>query len=121
MFSLAAPPAAWSAQTIAGYAISSQACYPADMLRTKPTFTGMWDLLVVISLSALIVGVLGAGIAYRNWSSTRYERGGAGPELIERGEGRTRFLAMCGLIVAGGFSVATAFSMVALILSPLCK
>jgi hypothetical protein len=120
-FSLVAPPLAWSAQSIAGYSLSSEACYPRDTPRTVPVFSGLWDLLVGINGVALVVGVLGMTIAYRNWRATRGETGGDTPHLIERGEGRTRFLAMCGLLLGAGFVVATVFTSVTLLISPVCR
>jgi hypothetical protein len=86
-----------------------------------PVFAGLWDVLVGINGAALVVGALGMTIAYRNWSATRAEGGGDTPYLIERGEGRTRFLAMCGLLVGAGFIVATVFSSVTLLISPVCR
>ena len=120
-FSLAAPPLAWSGQSIAGYAISSRACYPGDSPLTMPLFAGVEQLLLALNIAALLVGVVGIAIAYQSWAATRREFGGRSQELIERGEGRTRFLAMCGLLVGAGFVVATAFTSVTLSLSPLCR
>jgi len=120
-FSLAAPPLAWSLQSIAGYGLSSEACYPGDTPRTVPVFAGLWELLLGINGVALVVGVVGMTIAYRNWRATRGETGGDTPHLIERGEGRTRFLAMCGLLLGAGFIVATVFTSVTLLISPLCR
>jgi hypothetical protein len=120
-FSLAAPPLAWSVQSIVGYSISSEACYPGDAPRPLPLFAGLLDLLLGINGVALGLGVLGFLVAYRNWSATRRESGGNAAHLIERGEGRTRFLAMCGLLLGAGFIVATLFTSVTLLLSPLCR
>jgi hypothetical protein len=120
-FSLAAPPLAWSMQSIAGYGISSEACYPGDTPRVLPSFAGLWDLLLGINGVALVVAILGMAVAYRNWAATRRETGGDAEHLIERGEGRTRFLAMCGLLLGAGFTVATVFTSVTLLLSPLCR
>lgn len=120
-FSLAAPPVAWSVQSIVGYAISSEACYPGDAPLTIPLFPGMWGVLLAMNIAALAVGLIGFFIAYRNWCATRYEQGGGSQHLIERGEGRTRFLAMCGILVAAGFVTATAFTSVTLVFSPICR
>ena len=120
-FSLAAPPVAWSIQSIVGYAVSSEACYPGDSPRAVPVFAGMWELLLGINIGALAVGLLGVFIAYGNWRATRHELGGDSQHLIEGGEGRTRFLAMGGILVAVGFVTATAFTTVALVLAPICR
>jgi hypothetical protein len=120
-FALAAPPLAWSIQSIVGYGVSSEACYPGDTPRMAPTFPGMWDVLVALNAAALVVGVFAVLVASRNWSVTRGESGGEPRHLLERGEGRTRFLAMCGLLIGAGFVVASLFSTAALVLSPLCR
>jgi hypothetical protein len=120
-FSLAAPPLAWSIQSIAGYSISSEACYPGDTPLIAPLFSGLWPLVLTINGAALLIGVLGFSIAYRNWCATRREIGGGAAQLIERGEGRTRFLAMCGLLVGAGFVVATLFTSVSLFIAPVCR
>jgi hypothetical protein len=120
-FSLAAPPLAWSLQSIAGYCISSEACYPGDTPLLVPLFSSLRPLLLTINGAALLIGILGFSIAYRNWCATRRETGGGPAQLIERGEGRTRFLAMCGIFVGAGFVVATLFTSLSLLLSPLCR
>ena len=120
-FSLAAPPIAWSIQSIAGYSFSSEACYPGDTPRLLPLFSGLWGLLLTINGTALVIGVLGILIASRNWKVTRRETGGDLALLIEQGAGRTRFLAMCGLLVSVGFVVATLFTSITIFLSPLCR
>lgn len=120
-FSLAAPPVAWSVQSIAGYGVSSAACFPGDTPRMTPLFADLWPWLLAINAAALVVGVLGILFAYRNWRATRGETGGNSQHLIERGEGRTRFLAMWGLLLGSGFIVATLFSSATLLISPLCR
>jgi hypothetical protein len=120
IFSIAAPPLAWSIQSIAGYSISSEACYPGDTPLTVPWISALWPLLLTLNAVALTIGALGCVIAYRNWRATRRE-GGSPMQALERGEGRTRFLAVCGLLVGAGFVVATLFTSVTLFISPLCR
>ncbi len=120
-FCLAAPPLAWSIQSIAGYGISSAACYPGDTPRTLPLFAGMSQLLFCINGVALAISACAVLLAHRNWRKTREESGGEAARLIERGEGRTRFLAMCGLMLSIGFFVAITFTSITLLLSPVCR
>jgi hypothetical protein len=120
-FSLIAPPLAWSVQSIVGYGLCSEACYPGDTPRMSPAFTGLWDTLIGINGVALAVGAFGIFVAARNWRATRRETGSSAAHLIERGEGRTRFLAMCGLLLGAGFLVAIAFTSVTIFLSPVCR
>jgi hypothetical protein len=120
-FGLMAAPLAWSLQSIGGYAISSEACYPGDTPRLTPMFNGLTSLLLGINFAALLIEALALIIAYRSWAATRHEQGGTPQHLIERGEGRTRFLAMWGILVSGAFIIATLFSTTALMLSPVCR
>jgi hypothetical protein len=78
-------------------------------------------MLWAFNAAALVAAIVGLWIAARNWSATRRERGGNSTHLIELGEGRTRFLAMCGMLAGAGFVVAILFSSVSLLLSPLCR
>jgi hypothetical protein len=119
--SLALPPLAWSLQSVLGYSVSSEACYPGDTPLSMPDFSGLWWLLLGINVLALVIIVLAMSIAHRNWKLTRQELGGDSQHLIERGEGRSRFLSMCGLMLGGGLAVATLFSTVTLAISPLCR
>lgn len=118
---LALPPVAWSLQSIIGYAVSSNACFPGDSPLPLPVFPHLRPLLSALNLGALAIAVLSFALAWRSWSLTRRERGGDSGRLIEVGEGRTRFLAMCGMLVGAGFVVAILFSSASLLLSPLCR
>jgi len=118
---LAVPPLVWSAQSILGYAISSNACFPGDSLLRHPVLPHLRPLLAALNCGALAMAVMSFGVAYRSWSLTRFERGGDSGQLIDQGEGRTRFLAVCGMLVGAGFGVAILFSSISLLLSPLCR
>jgi hypothetical protein len=121
VFGLAVPPLAWCAQSVVGYGIASHACFPGDSPLPEPTFSYLRPMLWAFNAAALVSAIVGLWIAARNWSATRRERGGNSTRLIELGEGRTRFLAMCGMLAGAGFVVAILFSSVSLLLSPLCR
>lgn len=120
-FGLAAAPLAWVAQSIIGYALSSYGCFPDPTSRAAPLFVEMRPILIALNVTALIIAVLGGAIAYRNWRATREEQGGGSEHLVEIGEGRTRFLAMCGILSSLGFLIATVFTSSAIVLAPLCR
>jgi hypothetical protein len=120
-FGLGAAPLAWAGQSIVGYALSSYACFPGPTPRGVPLFTETRPILLALNVAAIILAVLGGAIAYRNWSATRGEKAGGLEHLVEIGEGRTRFLAMCGILSSVGFLVATIFSLLAIVLAPLCR
>ena len=70
---------------------------------------------------ALAIALAAALIAYRNWSSTQGEHGGGSQRLVEVGEGRTRFLSMCGILTSLGFALAIIFTSCIILLVPLCR
>jgi hypothetical protein len=119
-FGLAAAPIAWAAQTIFGYALSSRACFPGDTPRSAPLFYGAVPIAIEINIIAILVAAVAAAIAYRSWRVTRDEDDGRLHHLVEVGEGRTRFLALCGMLTSLGFLGAIIFASVAIVLVPLC-
>lgn len=119
-FGLAAAPLAWAAQTIIGYALSSHACFPGDMPRSAPLFAATKQIAVAMNLIAIVVAAVAASTAYRSWQATRDEDDGRASLLVEIGEGRTRFLALCGMLTSVGFLVAMIFASLAILLVPLC-
>lgn len=121
IFGLAAAPLAWSAQTIVGYSVASRACFPADTPRSTPAFAYVWSEVLTVNVIALIVGLLGTLVAFRSWSATRQEHGGRPTYLMDVGEGRTRFLAMCGILVGAGFVVAILFTTLTVVLASACR
>ena len=99
-------PLLWSVQLLANYAFVAHSCYPTSMPRTTPTFGGVWGLALGISIVAL-VGTAAAGlVALRSWRATRDEKAGAAASLLDTAEGRTRFMAMTGLVLSGIFLLA---------------
>ena len=114
-FGLVAAPAAWTVQTLVDLALTSHGCYPRLFPLATPMLAGLRGILVTVSLAALIVCIVAALAATRTWSMTRHEHqssSGAGDKhgpsaaLLETGEGRTRFLALSGLMTSIVFTIA---------------
>jgi hypothetical protein len=120
-FGLVIAPLPWSVQSVAGYVITTRACFPADVPRTGPLGSGVEGLLLVLNLAAIAAQVAGLAIASRSWLATRREYRGSAAHLLEIGEGRSRFLALCGMIVSAGFLVGTLFTTAALLVTPECR
>ena len=120
LYALVAAPAAWLAQTVIGMAVARHACYPKDTPLAHSAFEYAQSLLggIVICTAVVALGAVVASVIA--WRKTRKESSGDGHTLIEIGEGRTRFVAMCALILSIGFSIAIGFSAVGLTLIPLC-
>ena len=123
LLALIGGPAAWIVQHLVQYGLTSYACYPGRTPRDEvlPGFGWVWSTSLAFNIAALLLALAAAAAAYRNWCLTREEhRGGAG-ELVEAGEGRTRFLSLWGILAGLGFALAIAFNMIALFVVPLCS
>jgi hypothetical protein len=107
---LAAGPAGWILQLVIGYSVASHACRPHDAPRLNAPIGG-WDGerigLLVLNLACLALVLAGGAIAFKAWRWTQREKVRAG--TLDTAQGRTRFLAVCGILVAGGFALATLF------------
>lgn len=107
--SLVLAPAVWSLQTLTSYGIAAQACYPSYAPLAGTQVPGMSGILVAEGLVALAFAIFALGLSIRVWRRTRDEKKGGAGEALETGEGRTRFLALCGAIVSALFCAAIVF------------
>ncbi len=121
-FGLIGGPAAWVTQLIVNYGLASYSCFPR--IRPSPYglpgWHGIWGGLLAINLVAVAVTVAAAWISFRDWHTTRGEHPGHSPHALDAGEGRTRFLALVGIMTALGFVAAIVFDTVALLAVPQC-
>jgi hypothetical protein len=113
---------AWIVQLIVDYALAAHRCYPADMPVISTGVPGGWSypVLLALNLFAILTAVAATFVAYRIWHRTKDEHGGSTHHLLTAGEGRTRFLAMCGQLAGLGFLVAILFDTVAIYMMPRC-
>ena len=116
-FGLAGGPAAWSVQTLVSLPVAAHACYPRLVPLSSPVFGGVRGVVFLLGVMAFVVSAVAAGVAWRTWSRTRQEHhadSGAGARhtesmaLLETGEGRTRFMALAGLMTSVTFLLVTA-------------
>jgi hypothetical protein len=122
LFAVLAPPLAWSLHLIANYAFSSHACFPGHSPRAAPLPDLHWlrGLLIAVDLVSMAISILALLVALNSWRATSQEMAETGPPLVEIGEGRTRFLAIWGVIISLGFFVAVFFDFVGLWILPPC-
>jgi hypothetical protein len=119
LFGLFGTAAAWALQTEIGEALSAQACYAHRAALAAPQWPWLMPVLSVVSLGTLLIGVLGAGVAWGNWRRARDWQPDVVHEASDASRGRTRFLAMAGLMLSLLFLVglvATGFAV--LLVSP---
>jgi hypothetical protein len=115
-FGLYGGPLAWSVQTLVDLPVAAHGCFPRLEPLSSPMTRGLQVAVVAVSVAALGVCVAAAVVAFRSWMRTREEhqsgagaaRGHApGNALAETGEGRTRFMALGGLLTSLTFLVVT--------------
>ena len=112
-FGLFGGPVAWSIQTLVNLPVASHGCYPALSPLEAP-ISGVRGIAFIVSLFALAICVAAAVVAFRSWTRLRGEhQEGSGrarehtpaAALAETGEGRTRFMALCGVLTSLTFLV----------------
>lgn len=97
-------PLAWLAQLTASYFFSSETCWVAPGGTFSSTL--LWIILLILNVLFAGIGLLGFYLAYSCWTRSRGEKKGGKEELLQVGEGRTRFAALSALIISGIFFVA---------------
>ncbi len=90
-------PLAFTLQITASYVLAARVCVAQGDPRT---------LLLVIHGLAILIAIIGFALALDLWRRTRDEKAGDAHAATDIGEGRTRFLALCGLYGAAIFLVA---------------
>lgn len=119
-FAIVGPPLAWGTQLVVGASLAGHSCYPHDVPLAHPLWPGVVSVALAVEAVALALCLLAGWAAWRNWRRSRAERPGSGHHLVESGDGRTRFIAMVGMMTSGLFAVATAFAALNLVAVPPC-
>ena len=119
-FGLFGAPAAWAAQLISNYALLGHFCYPRATPLASPTFGGTRALAIVVSAVLLLAATAALFVALHSWQETRYRRRAEHHEVAEVGEGRTRFMAMSGILVSGIFVYAVLMTGIPLFTMQVC-
>lgn len=112
LLALAAGPTAWIVQLVVDFGLSSAVCRQYGVPRAAGA-ADVWAaehlILVGVNLVCFAVALAGGFTALAAWRRTRAEKPGDVAELVEIGEGRTRFLAACGMMASAAFAVAILF------------
>lgn len=105
------------AQLLFGFASTSYLCEPGD-----PASVPKWlaPALVTLNVVALLAAIAALAIGVRFVRRTAHEHRGSG-ELLDAGEGRTRFLATWAALISAVFIVAILANSLSLLLVPLCR
>jgi hypothetical protein len=122
LFGLFGGPLAWYLQLCAGYALASEPCFRGGDRLTAPLPALQWTWLGMILAmgAAVLIALVSLWVSFRAYRRTSDETPGNSGYVIETGAGRTRFLALWGILLASGFALATAMTAVAFITLPRC-
>jgi hypothetical protein len=123
LFGVFAGPVAWSGQFAANYILAVDPCFLTRVVNTEPVLRGRsdWLAILIVNLVAALLAIAGGIISLRIWRISRHEQPGTASEAVETGEGRTRFLAIWGIMTGFGFLAAILFDTVGVILVPRCS
>ena len=121
-FGVLGGPLAWFIQLCAGYALASAPCFRDGIRVSAPLPVLQWTrpAMVIAMLASMAIALLALGVSWRAFRRTQQEAGDGSVQLLEMGTGRTRFLALWGVLLGGAFAIATAMTAVAFILLPRC-
>jgi hypothetical protein len=121
-FGVMGGPLAWFLQLCAGYALASTPCFRDGVRVAEPLPVLQWTgpAMIAAMLGGVVVALLALAVSWRAFQRTRQEAGGGSGHLLEMGAGRTRFLALWGVLLGGAFAAASAMTAIAFILLPRC-
>ena len=121
-FGLLGGPGAWFAQLCAGYAMASWPCFPREEHRVLPEAGYAWTWTAIVAVSVVAIGISFAAFAVsrRTYERVQSESRGGHQHLVDVGSGRTRFLALWGMVLGASFAVATAMTLIAFFVLPRC-
>jgi len=119
-FAIVAAPLAWNLQLLFNVALVAHGCYPHDEPRSEPLWNHLATATTAIEAIAMAVCVVAGLVAWRNWRRTREEAAGSAHHLIEGGDGRTRFMAMSGMLTSGIVLVASIYAILSHLTVPWC-
>jgi hypothetical protein len=113
-------PLAWALQVLVGYGLAAYACYPTDRALAKPLWPQLRGMLWGVSLLLWLLLLCGCAIAWSNWNATSVQSSLGADRVVQAGDGRRRFMALCGVIVSGLFAVVLLFTGIGILWVPSC-
>jgi hypothetical protein len=122
LFGLLGGPIAWYLQLCGGYALASEPCFRSGhrSLAPPPSLHWTWPAMILLMTAAVAIALMSLLVSWRTFKRTRQEAGGDAHQLMEVSAGRTRFLALWGMLLGSGFALAAAITAVAFVTVPRC-
>lgn len=118
-FLLITGPLAWFVQVCIGDSLLSWPCFPLDT-RLEAPVPGYEGTRVIALVLLLLCATLAAASGMAAWRTLRAVMDETEDDHVHIGRGRTRFIAMWGMILGFGFTIATLVTLAGLALVPRC-
>ncbi|HWG76584.1 MAG TPA: hypothetical protein VN660_07295 [Steroidobacteraceae bacterium] len=114
-------PIAAGLDLMTDYSLVGHACYPGMEPLASPMagFGWVWAGVLAIHLAGIVLSISASLLSYRMWRLTGPEEGHA-HQLMEKGEGRTRFLGIIGMAFGAMFFLICSTETIAMGLVRLC-
>ncbi len=109
-FGLLGAPLAWSLQELVNVSLAGYACYPHDIPLAAPLWPQLSGISMWVEALAFAVCSSAGVVAFACWRRSRDEKPGDAHQLLGSGDGRTRFMAMAGIMTSVLFAVGTALA-----------
>jgi hypothetical protein len=106
---LFAAPTAWFVQLNISVLLGMRRCAGFGEDAASSLVTGS---LVAVGLAAVVIVLLALWASARSWNLSRSEADGGHHSALTSGHGRTRFLAIAGLLANSMFLIAVGFSLI---------
>ncbi len=121
-FGLFAGPVFWAGNLMTCYGLAAHACYPGPnpLGQAIHGFDFAWPLTIAFHVITLAVCAAAGAVSYMNWTITGRETEGHVHHLMEKGEGRTRYLSLIGMCFSAIFFAATLVSIIIFVFESLC-
>jgi len=123
-FGLLGAPVIWGVHFLANVTIASRVC--SVLAPIKPSITARASVLAIDAI-AFVIAITAFSLSMQAWRQTRHEGqdrqesgGSTAEEAAHVGEGRTRFMALGGIILSATFTVAILFDTVAALMVSSC-
>jgi hypothetical protein len=123
LFAVFGGPLAWFAQLYGGFALASQPCVVDGMHMTEPLADAQWTgpAMIVLISASLLVALGSFAVAWQSFNRAQTTAPGMQQrDPSDAGLGRSRFLAVWGMLLAGVFTLATAMSAIGFFMLPRC-
>ena len=120
-FCLFAAPIGWALHLLANTSIAGQNCVGAAVGNSvRGHSASALSAIYLIDLIAILLAAAAGYVAYELWTRTKEEKAGDVHRLVHAGEGRTRFLALCGLLTSILFGLAILADAIGVLVGPPC-